>query len=233
MLILRRLTAMQEPLEMSARTVEEAIELALKELDVDRDEAEVEVLSRGKAGFLGIGAELARVRVSRLGGGSARGDADAGEQSAASVANAAVGRILEAAGVNVTRTLRSAHDPEAGGPVIDLSGEDSGLLIGRRGQTLQALQFLVTLIVRKKLGEDVRVVLDVENYRQRRENSLRDMAAKVATRVAQTNRSITLEPMPPADRRIIHTSLAEHPGVRTESAGEGENRKVTIIPRRD
>ena len=224
---------MQEPLEMSARTVEEAIELALKELDVDRDEAEVEVLSRGKAGFLGIGAELARVRVSRLGGGSAGGNADAGEQSAASVATAAVGRILEAAGVNVTRTLRSAHDPETGGPVIDLAGEDSGLLIGRRGQTLQALQFLVTLIVRKKLGEDVRVVLDVENYRQRRENSLRDMAAKVATRVAQTNRSITLEPMPPADRRIIHTSLAEHPGVRTESAGEGENRKVTIIPRRD
>ena len=224
---------MQEPLEMSARTVEEAIELALKELDVDRDEAEVEVLSRGKAGFLGIGAELARVRVSRLGGGSAGGNADAGEQSAASVATAAVGRILEAAGVNVTRTLRSAHDPETGGPVIDLAGEDSGLLIGRRGQTLQALQFLVTLIVRKKLGEDVRVVLDVENYRQRRESSLRDMAAKVATRVAQTNRSITLEPMPPADRRIIHTSLAEHPGVRTESAGEGENRKVTIIPRRD
>ena len=224
---------MQEPLEMSARTVEEAIELALKELDVDRDEAEVEVLSRGKAGFLGIGAELARVRVSRLGGGSEGGNADAGEQSAASVATAAVGRILEAAGVNVTRTLRSAHDPETGGPVIDLAGEDSGLLIGRRGQTLQALQFLVTLIVRKKLGEDVRVVLDVENYRQRRENSLRDMAAKVATRVAQTNRSITLEPMPPADRRIIHTSLAEHPGVRTESAGEGENRKVTIIPRRD
>lgn len=224
---------MQEPLEMSARTVEEAIELALKELDVDRGEAEVEVLSRGKAGFLGIGAELARVRVSRLGGGSAASNADAGEQSAASVATAAVGRILEAAGVNVTRTLRSAHDPETGGPVIDLAGEDSGLLIGRRGQTLQALQFLVTLIVRKKLGEDVRVVLDVENYRQRRESSLRDMAAKVATRVAQTNRSITLEPMPPADRRIIHTSLAEHPGVRTESAGEGENRKVTIIPRRD
>ena len=224
---------MQEPLEMSARTVEEAIELALKELGADRDEAEVEILSRGKAGFLGIGAELARVRVTRLGGGDSATDADTGEQSAAALATAAVGRILEAAGVNVTRTLRSAHDPEAGGPVIDLAGEDSGLLIGRRGQTLQALQFLVTLIVRKKLGEDVRVVLDVENYRQRRENSLRDMAAKVASRVAQTNRSITLEPMSPADRRIIHTSLAQHPEVRTESAGEGENRKVTIMPRRD
>ena len=224
---------MQEPLEMSARTVEEAIELALKELDVDRDEAEVEILSRGKAGFLGIGVELARVRVVRLGSGSSPAVTGAGEQSAAALASATVGRILEAAGVNVTRTLRSAHDTESGGPVIDLAGEDSGLLIGRRGQTLQALQFLVTLIVRKRLGDDVRVVLDVENYRQRRENSLRDMAAKVASRVAQTNRSITLEPMSPADRRIIHTSLSQHPGVRTESAGEGENRKVTIMPRRD
>lgn len=240
---------MQEPLVMSARTVEEAIELALKEIGVGRDEAEVEILSRGKAGFLGIGAEMARVRVTRLGGAAAApaapatgvatgvaagvADGDAGEQTAAALASAAVGRILEAAGVNVTRTLRSEHDPEAGGPVIDLSGEDSGLLIGRRGQTLQALQFLVTLIVRNKLGEDVRVVLDVENYRQRRESSLRDMAAKVASRVAQTQRSITLEPMPPADRRIIHTSLAQHPEVRTESAGEGENRKVTIMPRRD
>ena len=175
------------------------------------------------------------MRVTPLGAGAGTGadDGDVAEQSAAAVANATVGRILEAAGVSVTRTLRSAHDTEAGGPVIDLAGDDSGLLIGRRGQTLQALQFLVTLIVRKRLGEDVRVVLDVENYRQRRETSLRDMAAKVASRVAQTNRSITLEPMSPADRRIIHTSLSQHPGVRTESAGEGENRKVTIMPRRD
>ena len=226
---------MQEPLVMSARTVEEAIELALKELDVDRDAAEVEVLSRGKAGFLGIGAELARVRVSLL-AGSTRPETPAtvvGEQTPAALANDAVGRILQSAGVNVTRTLRSAHDAEAGGPIIDLAGEDSGLLIGRRGQTLQALQFLVTLIVRKQMNEDVRVVLDVENYRQRRETSLKDMATKVAERVAQTNRSITLEPMSPADRRIIHTSLSEHPDVRTESAGEGENRKVTIMPRRD
>ena len=233
---------MKEPLVMSARTVEEAIELALKELDVDRDEAEVEILSRGKAGFLGIGAEMARVRVTPLSslssprsfsesGGSESGEAV--EQSAAAIATATVGRILDAAGVNVTRTLRSAHDAEAGGPVIDLAGDDSGLLIGRRGQTLQALQFLVTLIVRRQSGEDIRVVLDVENYRQRRETSLKDMAAKVASRVAQTNRSITLEPMPPADRRIIHTSLAQHPGVKTESAGVGENRKVTIMPRRD
>ncbi|MCH2672743.1 MAG: KH domain-containing protein, partial [Dehalococcoidia bacterium] len=114
----------------------------------------------------------------------------------------------------------------------DLTGEDSGLLIGRRGQTLQALQFLVNLIVRRQF-DGVRVVLDVENYRQRREASLREMASKIAERVTQTNRSITLEPMPPADRRIIHTSLTNHPSVSTESTGEGDSRKVTILPKRN
>ncbi len=132
----------------------------------------------------------------------------------------------------MTRTLRAANDPESGGPIIDLAGDDSGLLIGRRGQTLQALQFLVNLIVRRDF-EGVRVTLDVENYRQRREASLRDMAAKVGARVAQTNRSITLEPMSPADRRIIHTALSDHPGVSTESTGEGEGRKVMVMPKRD
>ena len=205
---------------MTARTVEEAIELALKELDVDRDEAEVEILSNGKVGFLGIGSEPARVRVTKI----AHGD------SAAALAIETVSKILQAAGVNVNRTLRAAHDPDVGGPIIDLTGEDSGLLIGRRGQTLQALQLLVNLIVRNALGEGVRVVLDVERYRERRENSLRDMASKVAARVVQTSRSVTLEPMTPADRRIVHTTLTDHPGVTTESSGEGEGRKVTIMP---
>lgn len=207
---------------MTGRTVEEAIELALKELDVDRDEAEVEVLSRGKSGFLGIGAELARVRVTKIAAGG----------SAATIAVEALSRILQAARVNVSRTLRAANDPETGGPIIDLAGDDSGLLIGHRGQTLQALQFLVNLIVRQKFGESVRVVLDVEHYRQRRETSLRDMATKVAARVVQSSRSITLEPMSPADRRIVHITLAEHSGVTTESTGEGEDRKVTIMPKR-
>ena len=232
-----------EEIVMSARTVEEAIELALKELDVDRDEAEVEILSRGKTGFLGIGSEAARVRARKLSSGGIAsgtnteatatvGTAPPAGDTAAGAATAVVGRILEAAGVNVTRTLRAAKDPETGGPIIDLAGEDSGLLIGRRGQTLQALQFLVNMIVRKDF-EGVRVMLDVENYRQRRENSLRDMATNVAARVAQTNRSITLEPMPPPDRRIIHTTLTDHPGVCTESTGEGEGRKVMIMPKRN
>ena len=206
---------------MTGRTVEEAIELALKELDADRDEAEVEVLSRGKSGFLGIGGELARVRVTKIPQGG----------SAAALATEAVGRILQSAGVTVSRTLRSANDPELGGPIIDLSGEDSGLLTGRQGQTLQSLQFLVNLIVRKRFGDEVRVALDVEGYRQRRETSLRDMAVKVAGRVVQSSRSITLEPMSPADRRIVHTSLTDHPGVTTESTGVGDSRKVTVSPK--
>ena len=205
---------------MTGRTVDEAIELALKELDADRDEAEVEVLSREKAGFLGIGAQLARVRVTKI----------AKSASAAPLATEAVGRILQAAGVNVSRTLRSAHDPDSGGPVIDLSGVDSGLLIGRRGQTLQSLQYLVNLIVRKNF-DDVRVSLDVENYRQRRETSLKEMATKVASRVVQTSRTVTLEPMTPADRRIVHTTLTDYPGVPTESSGVDESRKVSIMPK--
>ena len=275
-----------ETVVRTARTVEEAEELALKELGVDRNEVEVEVLNRGKAGFLGIGAELAQVRVTRIapegaagaeaevaeaGAGDAAAEAgdaapeslapaesatpdttaaeaeadappvaeatapvppEVGEGTAAGLGLAALHNILSLSGVNVACTVRTANDPEAGGPIIDLTGDDSGLLIGRRGQTLQSLQFVVNMIVRKEFGEGTRVVLDVERYRQRREASLRDMANKVAERVSQTGRSITLEPMSAADRRIIHISLAESEGVSTESVGFGEDRKVTIIPKR-
>ena len=245
-----------ESVERTARTVEEAEELALKELGADRSEVEVEVLSRGKAGFLGIGAEVARVRVTRLGpGGIARTitpvetdveDAEpddsampspqpvagTGEGTVAGLALVALNNILSTSGVNVTCTVRTADDPEVGGPIIDISGDDSGLLIGRRGQSLQSLQFIVNLIVRKEFGESVRVVLDVERYRQRREASLRDMANKVAERVTQTGRGITLEPMSAADRRIVHLSLADRDDVSTESVGFGEERKVSIFPKR-
>ena len=249
-----------DSVERTARTVEEAEELALKELGVDRSEVEVEILSRGKAGFLGIGAEVARVRVTMLGAVSANpapsapaseapadesDDADSvidspvvppvtgsEEGTVAGLALVALNNILSTSGVNVSCTVRTADDPEVGGPVIDISGEDSGLLIGRRGQTLQSLQFIVNLIVRREFGESVRVVLDVESYRQRREASLRDMATKVAERVLQTGRSITLEPMSAADRRIVHISLADREDVSTESVGLGEERKVTIIPKR-
>ena len=221
------------------------------------------MLSRGKAGFLGIGGEAARVRVTlRSPAGAAPpaaavadtgpdtdGDtvadniaaaiaaapapvaaAEAG--SAADLALVALNNILSTAGVNVTGVIRAANDAEAGGPILDITGPDSGLLIGRRGQTLHSLQFIVSMIVRREFGEGVRVTLDVEQYRRRRETSLRDMANKVAERVAQTGRTITLEPMSAADRRIIHISLADSPSVSTESIGFGDDRKVSVIPKR-
>ncbi len=239
----------------TGRTVEEAEEQALAALGADRSEVEVEILSRGRQGFLGIGGELAEVRVTRLSGSGAveaETQADTDEdhdapdvlQAAESVGQVvaieantpaeaavqAVERILETVGADVDVSLRSAHDEFTGGPVIDINGPDSGLLIGRRGNTLQSLQFIVQSIVRQRFEEEnVRVALDVEQYRQRREDSLREMADRVANRVSQTGRSITLEPMPPSDRRVIHLYLDSREGIRTESVGFGESRKVQII----
>ena len=243
----------------TGRTVEEAEEQALAALGADRSEVEVEILNRGRQGFLGIGGELAEVRVTRIGAApeSVQPDTDedvAGEtdlmdepdpadepapvqviaaDTPAGTAVQAVQRILTAVGADVDVTLRSEQDELSGGPVIDINGPDSGLLIGRRGNTLHSLQFIVQSIVRQQFDEDVRVSLDVEQYRQRREDSLREMADRVADRVAQTGRSITLEPMAPADRRVIHLYLGEREGIRTESVGYGDARKVQIIPERD
>ena len=241
----------------TGRTVEEAEEQALAALGADRSEVEVEILNRGRQGFLGIGGELAEVRVTRIGAAppaapegvepdedqGAADEPDPADEPApvqtidadtpAGTAVQAVQRILTAVGADVDVTLRSEHDELAGGPVIDINGPDSGLLIGRRGNTLHSLQFIVQSIVRQQYDEDVRVALDVEQYRQRREDSLREMADRVADRVAQTGRSITLEPMAPADRRVIHLYLGEREGIRTESVGYGDARKVQIIPERD
>ena len=238
----------------TGRTVEEAEEQALATLGADRSEVEVEILSRGRQGFLGIGGELAEVRVTRLGAGGAGVEpaveepevepedddddrADVVPIAADTPAGAAIQaleRILESVGADVDVTLRSEDDEFAGGPVIDINGPDSGLLIGRRGNTLQSLQFIVQSIVRQRFEEgNVRVALDVEQYRQRREDSLREMADRVASRVQQTGRGITLEPMPPSDRRVIHLYLDGRDGIRTESVGYGDGRKVQIIPERD
>ena len=116
--------------------------------------------------------------------------------------------------------------------VLDIEGEDLGLLIGRRGQTLASLQYLLNLIVAKKLGKRVAFGVDVDGYRRRREEALVSLAKRTASRVRQTGRSVTLEPMPPNERRIIHITLSEDPNVITVSIGEGEGRKVAVTPAR-
>jgi len=122
---------------------------------------------------------------------------------------------------------KSAGD--VGNIPLDIKGEDLGILIGRRGETLSALQYLVNLIISRRLKGRVGVVVDVEGYRQRRYESLRLLARRLAEQVRSTGRSVTLEPMPPNERRIIHLELKDNPDVTTQSIGQGEERKIAIL----
>ncbi len=147
------------------------------------------------------------------------------------VAKLTVDSLLRSMKVSATATPRPQLEGEEDTIEMDIEGEDSGLLIGRRGETLRALQFTVNLLVGQRTNG--RVILDVEGYRERRYNSLRALASRVAERVASTGRSITLEPMAPNERRVIHMALADNPRVATESTGVGESRKITVLPKRD
>jgi spoIIIJ-associated protein len=116
--------------------------------------------------------------------------------------------------------------------VLQIRGRDLGVLIGRRGETLTALQYITRLIASRELQRRINIVLDVEGYKSRREEMLRRLAKRMADQAVQTDRTVVLEPMPPYERRIVHLALRDHPEVTTESIGEGDHRKVTIIPRR-
>jgi spoIIIJ-associated protein len=112
--------------------------------------------------------------------------------------------------------------------LVDIHGDDLSILIGRKAETLNALQFITSLIVGKELGRSVPLTVDVEGYRTRRQKQLKQLANRIATQVVETGRSQALEPMPPSERRIIHIELRDHPDVYTESAGDGDRRKVVI-----
>ena len=205
-------------IETTGKTKEEAIEIALKELDVGREEVEIDVVSAGKAGILGIGSELARVRVTLL------------EEPAdvVRITTDVLSNLMSKLGVSVVTNLKQARNEDLGGPVFEIEGEDSGLLIGRRGETLRALQFLVKVLVGRRLEARANLMVDVEGYKERRYQSLTNLAQRVAQRVANSGHSITLEPMPPDERRIVHMALADHPNVTSESMGEGPGRQVVV-----
>jgi len=207
-------------IEMTAKTVEEAIEIALRELDADRVEVEIDVISRGKPGILGIGSELASVRVTKVDGTSDVLD------SASEVLNNLVSHM----DVDVVVNLKEADNQETGGPVFEIEGDDSGLIIGRKGETLRSLQFLTRFIVGRQTGERANLTVDVEGYDERRKQSLSNLANRVAERVVKTGRSIELEPMSARERRLVHVALSENSDVYTESSGDGRDRRVVVIP---
>ena len=210
-------------IETTGRIAEEAIEIALKELGVDRADVEIDVISEGKSGgFFGIGSEPARVRVAIVEKPS----------DVVTVALEVLDRLISEMGVSAVINLKHAFKEEVGGPVFDIVGDDSGLLIGRRGETLRALQFVASLLTSRRVESKSRIFVDVSGYQERRYEALTNMAQKVAQRVNASGYAVTLEPMPPNERRIVHLALAEHPKVETASTGEGEGRQVVVEPRK-
>ncbi len=209
-------------LEVSARTVDEAIHTALEQLGVTEDQVEVVVLTKGRAGLLGMmGAEDARIRVTLLSELEQRGDA-------ASLAKEVLEALLQSMEISAEVSVTQASTDEL--PLsLDIEGDDLGILIGRRGTTLASLQYILRLIVTESLKMWVPVNVDVAGYKKRRYESLRDLALRLAEQVKRNRRLITLEPMPADERRIIHLALADHPDVATQSMGDGETRKVAIL----
>jgi spoIIIJ-associated protein len=147
------------------------------------------------------------------------------------VAQDTLEELLERMGIYADVTYRGGDGTDDSPILIDIAGDDLGILIGRRGETLASLQFLLNLLIGKRLGSWVRVAVDVEGYRARREEYLRNLAERTAERVRRTGQAVPLEPMPPNERRIVHMALQENPTVTTESSGYGEERRVFVIPR--
>ncbi len=203
-------------MEKWGRTVEEAVAEALADLGISRDEAEVEILEEREVarGLLGLRRDReVKVRV--------RERASNGEFAAEFVRQ--VGDLLGL-------PLKVVAREERGVIVVDVEGEGVGLLIGRRGQTLEALQFLVGLATSRRSGARVAVSVDVEGYRRRRGEALERLARRMAERVVRTGREVVLDPMPPRERRIVHLALQGNPRVVTTSRGEEPNRQVVIAP---
>jgi spoIIIJ-associated protein len=210
---------MQE-LEISGKTVEQAIQKALDKLGVSREEVDVTILREGKSGILGLGGEEARIQVRTLVHG------DSKESALAKVAREVLETLLASMEVDA-----SVAQVDIAPITFNISGDDLGILIGRRGQTLTCLQYIVRLVISHQSKEWLPVVIDVEGYKERRYQALQALAYRMAERVKDRKVPFTLEPMPAYERRIIHLALADYPDVATQSVGQGEARKVVIAPK--
>lgn len=241
----------EEPtrLEIEAPSVAEAIEQGAQALNVTPDDLDYEVLEAPAKGLFGVGGRPARVRLTLRPGtpvppapapAARAAPADAAprsapdEDEALQVAGDTVRELLQRMGVRAEVTAAWGPAPEAGELrplLVDIHGNDLSILIGRKGETLSALQYITRLIVGKELGSPTAVVVDVEGYRGRRERQLRQLARRMADQAVEAGRTMTLEPMPANERRIVHIELRDRDDVATESVGEGDQRKVTIAPR--
>ena len=222
---------MMEDLQISGKTVQEATKKALTRLNVGLDEIEVTVIKEGKSGILGLGSEDALISVKVL-----VDDNKGNENEELKAARQILDTLLKNLGVNAEIEIKTPEsildeDGEENPVVFNVTGEDLGGLIGRRGQTLDALQYLVRLMFARQTKSKMPIMVDVESYKQRRFEDLRTLAFNVADQVKTRRASIRLEPMPAFERRIVHMTLANDPDVVTESIGEGESRKIVVSPK--
>ena len=200
--------------EATGRTVEEAVDQALTQLGAAVEDVDLEVLDPGARGMFGLGVRDARVRVTL-------------RESPAAAAHHFAERLLKLMGFAATVRARETADAVT----VEIGGTDLGPLIGRRGATLESIELLLGLMVARAAGARSRLVVDVEGYWARRRAALERMARQAADRAQRLGRPVVLPPMPSRERRVVHTTLAGHPAVVTESSGEGADRRVTVVPR--
>ena len=199
--------------EFKAKTVDEAITAASMELGVSSDQLDYEVIEKGTSGFLGLGAKPAVIKAKK-------------KDSFLDDIHEYLKNLFRA--MDIEAEINIDYDDVNSTMDIDVSGPDMGILIGKRGQTLDALQYLISLYVNKKSNPYIRVKLDTENYRARRRDTLENLAKNIAFKVKRTRRSFSLEPMNPYERRIIHSTLQNDKYVATKSEGEEPYRKVVV-----
>jgi len=220
------------PIEKEARSVEEAIEQICKELGKERDELEFEVIEEKSRGIFGLmGNKRVKVRAQVKG---EQHDQERGEEAqeagddVLTYAKTVLERIV--AGISVSATIEGRV--EGGTIYLNIKGDGSGLLIGRHGQTLDAIQYIVGRIVGKQLGEKRMVVVDTERYRERRQENLEQMAQRMGEKAKSTGRPVSLQPMSASDRRIVHLALKHDREIETRSEGEGGMKNIKIVPRK-
>jgi len=230
--------------ETEGDTIDQAIENALRSLGVAREKITVDILSEGKKGIFGFGAQKARIRASLTTTGvdlnrapaiseePSRPVTDAEASAIAAKTKTTLADILGLMGVKAS--VETIVDEKSGETILEIRSDNSGLLIGRKGQTLEALQYLVTRIAGERMGNDEpHLVIDIENYRERRRKSLEDMALRLGEKAKRQRKTVTVDALSAADRRIIHAALQDDPWLTTRSLGQGSYRRLLIIPEGD
>ncbi len=234
-----------EQVEAEGNTIDEAIANALKMLGVERDKVTVDILAEGKRGILGFGAKKARVRASLRKSLFAAKEPEeeerpGEEQKFSPEEIAAVGRkgqealaeILRLMGINATIEVKPGQVEQE--IVLDIQGDTGGLLIGRHGQTLEALQYLLTRIIGERQGrEGPEVIVDTENYGERRRKGLEDMALRLGEKAKRQRKAVTIDALSAADRRVVQRALEDDPWLTTKSLGRGAYRRLLIVPEGD